>query len=68
MNEFSNNTTFNGVRVYALDRNSMVNGGSANAIGFSILPADLGDQYSLFRPVSAPAIRRRQASRSGSWM
>ncbi|HEY2681760.1 MAG TPA: hypothetical protein VGI59_10600, partial [Candidatus Udaeobacter sp.] len=47
MNEFSNNTTFNGVRVYALDRNSMVNGGSANAIGFSILPADLGDQYSL---------------------
>src|SRR5215510_4148417 len=27
MNEFSNNTTFNGVRVYALDRNSMVNGG-----------------------------------------
>ena len=47
MNEFSNNTTFNGVRVYALDRNSMVNGGPANAIGFSILPADLGDQYSL---------------------
>ena len=47
MNEFSNNTTFNGVRVYALDRNSMVNGGSAHAIGFSILPADLGDQYSL---------------------
>ena len=47
MNEFSNNTTFNGVRVYALDRNSMVNGGSANAIGFSILPANLGDQYSL---------------------
>src|SRR5436190_4348569 len=47
MNEFSTNTTFNGVRVYALDRNSMVNGGSANAIGFSILPADLGDQYSL---------------------
>ncbi len=47
MNEFSNNTTFNGVRVYALDRNSMVNGGSANAIGFSIFPADLGDQYSL---------------------
>src|SRR5262249_40129954 len=41
------NTTFNGVRVYALDRNSMVNGGSAHAIGFSILPANLGDQYSL---------------------
>ena len=47
MNEFSNTTTFNGVRVYALDRNSMVNGGSANAIGFSILPANLGNQYSL---------------------
>ena len=51
MNEFSNNTTFNGVRVYALDRNSMVNGGSAHAIGFSILPADLGNQYS-FVPAS----------------
>ena len=36
MNEFSNNTTFNGVRVYALDRNSMINAGPANAIGFSI--------------------------------
>src|SRR6516165_6706228 len=47
INEFSNNTTFNGVRVYALDRNSMINGGSAHAIGFSILPANLGDQYSL---------------------
>ena len=47
MNEFSNNTTFNGVRVYALDRNSMVNGGPAHAIGFSILPANLGNQYSL---------------------
>jgi len=47
MNEFSNQTTFNGVRVYALDRNSMINGGSAHAIGFSILPADLGNQYSL---------------------
>src|SRR6478672_11753389 len=47
MNEFSNNTTFNGVRVYALNRNSMVNGGSAHAIGFSILPANLGNQYSL---------------------
>jgi hypothetical protein len=58
LNEFSNNTTFNGVRVYALDRNSMVNGGSSNAIGFSILPADLGDQYSLvpasFRTGSPP--------------
>ncbi len=47
MNEFSNNTTFNGVRVYALDRKSMVQGLAANAIGFSIDPATLGDQYSL---------------------
>jgi hypothetical protein len=38
---------FNGVRAYALDLNSMVNGGSANAISFTIAPADLGDQYSL---------------------
>src|SRR5437773_4688758 len=60
VNEFSNNTTFNGVRVYALDRNSMINGGSSNAIGFSILPADLGDQYSLlpatFRTGLAPPV------------
>ncbi|HEX7314759.1 MAG TPA: Ig-like domain repeat protein [Pyrinomonadaceae bacterium] len=47
VNMFSNNTTFNGVRVYALDRASMINGGSANTIAFTILPADLGDQYSL---------------------
>src|SRR5581483_45308 len=47
MNEFSNNTTFNGARVYALDRKSMVQGLPANAIGFSIDPATLGDQYSL---------------------
>src|ERR1043166_5130411 len=51
VNEFSGLTTateaFEGVRVYALDRNSMINGGSANTIAFSILPADLGDQYSL---------------------
>jgi hypothetical protein len=47
MNEFSNNTTFNGVRVYALDRASMLAGGPANAIGFTITPAGLGDSYSL---------------------
>ena len=65
MNEFSgtsnSNVSFQGVRVYALDRNSMVNGGSTNAIGFSILQADLGDQYSLlhatFRAGSAPPCR-----------
>ena len=47
VNTFSNNTTFTGVRVYALDRASMINGGPANTISFRILPADLGDQYSL---------------------
>ncbi|MFL6334266.1 MAG: Ig-like domain repeat protein [Pyrinomonadaceae bacterium] len=47
VNLFLNNTTFSGVRVYALDRASMVNGGAANTIAFSILPAALGDQYSL---------------------
>jgi hypothetical protein len=58
VNLFSNNTTFNGVRVYALDRSSMINGGAANTIAFTILPADLGDQYSLlpatFRTGLAP--------------
>jgi hypothetical protein len=62
VNEFSGLTTateaFEGVRVYALDRNSMINGGPANTIAFSILPADLGDQYSLlpatFRTGDAP--------------
>jgi uncharacterized repeat protein (TIGR01451 family) len=47
VNLFSNNTTFNGVRVFALDRSQMVNGGPANTVAFTITPADLGDQYSL---------------------
>ena len=69
MNEFSNNTTFNGVRVYALDRNSMVNGGSANAIGFSHSACRPGRSIQPgARQLSAPAIRRRQVNRSGSWM
>jgi hypothetical protein len=62
VNEFSNNTTFQGVRVYAFDRNSMMNGNPANTIAFSILPADLGDQYSLvpssFRTGIAPPVGR----------
>ena len=52
--------SFAGVRMFALDRASMINGGSANAIAFSVLPADLGDQYSLlpatFRTGSAPPV------------
>src|SRR6266446_8528585 len=47
MNLFSNGSTFNGVRAYALDRASMLSGGPANAIGFSITPATLSDSYSL---------------------
>ncbi|MEO7538952.1 MAG: cohesin domain-containing protein, partial [Pyrinomonadaceae bacterium] len=58
VNMFSNNTTFNGVRVFAFDRNAMMNGQPANTIAFSITPANLGDQYSLvpasFRTGSAP--------------
>jgi hypothetical protein len=62
MNEFSNTTTFNGVRVYTLDRGSMINGGAPNAIGFTITPTGLGDSYSLvpatFRAGSAPPAGR----------
>jgi hypothetical protein len=47
MNEFTNDTTFNGVRVYALDRASMINGGLTHAIGFTIDATTLGDAYSL---------------------
>src|SRR6266513_306640 len=47
MNEFSDFTTFNGVRVYALDRASMIGGGPTNAIGFTIDAATLGASYSL---------------------
>src|SRR5438309_7412 len=58
MNLFSSPTTFNGVRAYALDRASMLTGGPAHAIGFSITPATLGDYYSLvaatFRTGTAP--------------
>ena len=44
-----NGTTlgFQGVRVFALDRASMLTGGAANAIAFNITPAGLGDSYSL---------------------
>jgi hypothetical protein len=38
---------FEGVRAIALDRASMLTGGPANAIGFDIPPAGLGDSYSL---------------------
>jgi len=58
MNLFSSPTTFNGVRAYALDRASMLTGGPAHAIGFTIPIAGLGDSYSLvastFRTGTAP--------------
>src|SRR6266542_5692314 len=58
VNLFVNNTTFVGVRAFALDRASMIGGGPANAIAFTIPPAGLGDSYSLvpatFRTGTAP--------------
>jgi len=38
---------FQGVRVFALDRASMLSGGAAHTIAFNITPAGLGDSYSL---------------------
>ena len=61
VNMFSNNTTFNGVRVFALPRQSMINGTgapNAGAIAFTITAADIGAAYSLvpatFRTGSPP--------------
>src|ERR1043166_5896399 len=62
VNLFSNNTTFNGVRVFALNRAAMLNGTGAptpGSVAFTIAPANLGDIYSLvpatFRTGTAPA-------------
>lgn len=64
MNLFSNFTTFNGVRVYALDRASMLGGGPANAVGFTIPLSGLGDSYSLvpatYRTGKAPPAGRHE--------
>jgi len=46
VNTFSTPTTFTGVRAYALDRASMLNGNPANAIGFTLSAADVGASYS----------------------
>jgi hypothetical protein len=61
VNLFSNNSTFNGVRVFALPRTAMINGTgapNAGAVAFTITPANLGDAYSLvpasFRSGSPP--------------
>jgi len=46
MNLFASPTEFDGVRAYALDRASMLTGGPANAIGFTLGLAGVGDSYS----------------------
>ena len=62
MNLFSSPTTFNGVRVYALDRASMLAGGPTHAIGFTLTPAQVADSYSFvaatFRTGSPPPAGR----------
>src|SRR5436190_18640271 len=42
----SPSVAFEGVRAYALDRASMIAGGPANAIGFTVPLAGVGDSYS----------------------
>jgi len=62
VNLLINNPAFVGVRAFALDRGSMLTGGPANAIAFTIPPAALGDSYSLvaatFRTGTAPPAGR----------
>jgi hypothetical protein len=64
MNLFSSPTTFNGVRVYALDRASMITGGPTNAIGFTLTAADVGASYSFvaasFRAGDPPPVGRQE--------
>ena len=58
------NPSFVGVRAFALDRASMITGGPANAIAFTIPPAGLGDSYSLvaagFRAGDPPPAGRNE--------
>jgi Kelch motif len=60
--DFLPSVTFNGVRVFALDRASMLAGGPANAIAFTIGLAGVGDAYSLvpayFRTGDSPPAGR----------
>jgi hypothetical protein len=46
VNLFTSPTTFVGVRAFALDRASMIGGGPANAIAFTVPLAGVGDSYS----------------------
>ncbi len=61
-NLWANFSTFTGVKVTALDRGSMLSGGPANAISFTIPIAGLGNSYSLvpagFRTGNAPPAGR----------
>jgi hypothetical protein len=63
LNEYTNPLTFNGVRVYALDRASMISGGPSNAVGFTI-DSGLGDAFSLvpasFRTGAFPPAGRQE--------
>ena len=54
VNTFSSPTTFTGVRVYALDRASMLTGGPANAISFTLTAADVGASYSFVAATAKP--------------
>ena len=64
VNLFTNNTTFNGVRAFALDRASMLSGGPVNAIAFTVPIAGLGPSYSLvpagFRTGNPPPAGRNE--------
>src|SRR5262245_5726341 len=64
VNLFINQTTFVGVRAFALDRASMLAGGPANGIAFTIPLAGIGDGYSLvpatFRTGSPPPAGRNE--------
>ena len=59
MNLFASPTSFNGVRVYALDRASMLTGGPTHAIGFTLSATDVGASYSFVaataKPIGDPA-------------
>jgi hypothetical protein len=46
MNLFASPTSFNGVRVYALNRANMLSGQAANAIGYTLSATDVGLSYS----------------------
>ncbi len=62
VNLFSSPTSFDGVRVFALDRGAMLNGAPASVIAFTIPPVGLGDSYSLvpasFRTDIPPPVDR----------